>query len=350
MKMALKYNKNVVAVLFLTALLIQAIIISYNQITGYISIESILEAIFRLLFATVVSFIISTIAFLMNNGIISLFDKWTGWEDKFIKRLFFEMGAAAAMGAALMGSITYLLDQFGVYEGNIVRHIINNMMIFGVINIIYVSIMEGIIFFRRWREEKIRTERLEKENAISRYEALKNQINPHFLFNNLNVLASLVSKDKAIAEKFIQEFSRIYRYILDTSEKLVVELNEELNFINSYLYLLKIRYNEGIDYDININQESMKKYVIPLALQILVENCVKHNMFSQSAPIKIVIYDKDDMIYVENNIRKKEVRNKQEALGLKNLSSRYSFISEKKPVFSIHNDIFVAKIPLIEAE
>lgn len=350
MKMALKYNKNVAAVIFLTALLIQVIIISYNQITGYISIESILEAIFRLLFATGVSFIISTIAFLMNNGIISLFDKWAGWEDKFIKRLILEMGAAAISGAALMGSITYILDQFGVYEGDIVRHIINNMMIFGVINIIYVSVMEGIVFYRRWRDEKIRTEKLEKENAISRYEALKNQINPHFLFNNLNVLASLVSKDKSTAEKFIQEFSRIYRYILDTSEKLVVELSEEMNFINSYLFLLKIRYDEGIDYEININQESMKKYIIPLALQILVENCVKHNIFSQSSPIKILIYDKDDIIIVENNIRKKEVRDKKDALGLKNLTNRYSFISEKKPVFSIHNNMFVAKIPLIEAE
>ena len=350
MKMALEYNKNVAAVLLITAFMIQVIIISYNQITGYITIESIMEAMFRLLFATVLSFLISSVAFAMNNGIISIFDRWTQWEERFTKRLFLEMGAASLMGAVLMGSITYILDLFGVYEGDIRRHIINNMMIFGVINIIYVSIMEGILFYRRWREERVRTEQLEKENAISRYEALKNQVNPHFLFNNLNVLASLVSKDKATAEKFIQEFSRIYRYILDTSDKLVVGLSEEMDFINSYLFLLKIRYDEGIEYEININQESMEKYIIPLGLQILIENCVKHNVFSQSTPIKIEVYDKDDMIVVENNIRKKEVHNKKEALGLKNLTKRYSFISGEKPVFSIHNDKFVAKIPLIEAE
>jgi two-component system LytT family sensor kinase len=350
MKNSLKYDKNTAAMLLLISFIIQVIIITYNQITGYISIDNTIEMFVRLSFASIVSFGISSLLFVLNNKLIMLFSKWTDWESNFIKRLLLEMGAAAIMGAALMGFITYFLNFFGIYEGSILRHIINNMMILAVINIIFVSVMEGILFYRRWRLEMIKTEQLEKENAIARYEALKNQVNPHFLFNNLNVLSSLIYKDASIAEKFVQEFSKIYRYVLDTSEKIVVELSDELGFIDSYLFLIKIRYSEGILYDIRIDPESMNKYLIPLGLQILVENCVKHNIISKRSPISINIYDDLDFIIVENNINKKQVFDKKEQLGLKNLQSRYSFLSERKPVFKIENDKFIAKLPLIEAE
>ena len=336
--------------LLLISFIIQVIIITYNQITGYISIDNTMEIFIRISFASVMSFGISSLIFLMNNKLIIVFDKWANWESNFIKRLLLEMGAAALMGAALMGLITYFLNYFGIYEGSIKRHIINNMMILAVINIIFVSVMEGILFYRRWRIESIKAEQLEKDNAIARYEALKNQVNPHFLFNNLNVLSSLINQEPLIAEKFVQEFSKIYRYVLDTSDKIVVELSDELNFIDSYLFLIKIRYREGISYEIQINPDSIHKYLIPLGLQILVENCIKHNIISQRTPISILIYDENGYIFVENNINKKEVSDKKEQLGLKNIYSRYSYLSDKKPTFKIENEKFIAKLPLIEAE
>jgi LytS/YehU family sensor histidine kinase len=196
----------------------------------------------------------------------------------------------------------------------------------------------------------LETESLKKENALALYEALKNQVNPHFLFNSLNILASIVRKDQEKAERFIEKFSMIYRYILDTSNKIVVRVNEEIDFLKAYLDLMKYRHNEGMSYEIEISSDNYNKYIIPMGLQILVENAFKHNNVSKKEPLNIRIYVENDMLIVENNINKIEKSESREGKGLENLKNRILLISDKKPSFMVKNDYFVAKIPIIEAE
>ncbi|MDZ7764488.1 MAG: histidine kinase [Melioribacteraceae bacterium] len=139
---------------------------------------------------------------------------------------------------------------------------------------------------------------LEKENAEIRFETLKGQLNPHFLFNSLNVLSSLIGKDAEKAREFVDEFSMVYRYTLDVIDNQVVELSEEMSFVKAFLYLQKIRFDDAMMYDVNIDAEKLNRLVPPLALQTLLENCFKHNRASEDSPLRIKIYDDKNYIVV----------------------------------------------------
>ena len=346
----LKLNKYSISAIVISAFVIQTIIIAYNQYTGFISIGNLFEAAFRLFFATAVSIGISIIAFIFNTQMISFLDKEFSWDNRFFTRVILEFTAAVTFAAAFISLITILLNIVAPYEGSILKHVFNNILIFAVINIIYVAILEAIVLYKNWKREMVLAERLKKENALAVYEALKNQVNPHFLFNSLNVLSSIVKKDPEKAIIFIQEFSSIYRYILDSSDKIVVQVSEEIEFLNSYLYLMKMRHGEGLNCDIKLNSHITSMYIVPLSLQILAENVFKHNIISSSKPITIKIYDEAGFIIMENDIIKKDTHGNSTGKGLENLRKRYSFISEEKTVFLVHNNKFIAKIPVIDAE
>lgn len=347
----IKYNKNAAAVLLLASTLVQILVISYNHLTNYYTIETFFEAMARLSFGTTLVFIVSSALLIINRQIFIMFDYKLEWENNFIKRLFLEMGTAALASAVLLAFITFTLSLFNVYEGeNLNSVIVTNMLIAAVVNIIYMSILEAIIFYKTWREEKVKTERLKSENAITRYEALKNQVNPHFLFNNLNILASLISIDQTAAEKYVQDFSSIYRYILDNSDKIVVTVKSEIEFVKSYLKLLKIRHNEGINYEIKIDSFSEEKYIVPLGMQIVIENCAKHNQIATKNPLNISIYNNNMGIYIENNLIKKEESNSRSGIGLKNITERYSYLTDTKPEFFVNNNNYISFLPFIPIE
>ena len=191
---------------------------------------------------------------------------------------------------------------------------------------------------------------LENENMLSQYEALKNQVNPHFLFNSLNTLASLIRFEPNNALKFIEEFSDIYRYVLDVKDKILVTVKEELDFVQSYAYLQKLRHNQNLELLVNINAEFLHKFIVPLSLQILVENAIKHNEISEPYPLTIDIICENEWIIVKNNINKIDSHLLSKKVGLKNLTERYNLICEKKPTFIVNNKEYIAKIPIINEE
>jgi len=191
-------------------------------------------------------------------------------------------------------------------------------------------------------------EKMKKHVVASEYQSLKSQMNPHFLFNSLNVLVELVYINQKDAARFIMELSDVYRYVLDVRDKEVIDLNTEINFINSYTYLLKIRFDNGLVLKNSIQENEKKIMMVPLSLQTLVENAIKHNIVSQTKPLTISICIKEDYIVVENNLQKKPAE-RQSGIGLDNLKSRYSFLTDK-PVLIIQEDKkFIAKIPLLKA-
>jgi LytS/YehU family sensor histidine kinase len=216
-----------------------------------------------------------------------------------------------------------------------------------VITIFISLFLHGRAFLISWRHAIIDGEKLQKESILAKYESLKSQVNPHFLFNSLNALTNLVYEDQQKAVKFIKQLSEVYRYVLDTRDREVVTLDEELNFLDSYLFLQKIRFGENLKTQINIT--STRSHIAPLALQMLIENAIKHNVVSSDDPLLISIREVDDSILVENNIQKKSTLGEPSSgMGLENICNRYQFLSNQKVEIIKSEDRFTVKLPVIK--
>ncbi len=207
---------------------------------------------------------------------------------------------------------------------------------FGAAVFIFIQLMESL---KRGRQ-------LKEENLIFQNETLKNQINPHFLFNSLNTLSSLIRPNPDLAEIFIHKFSGIYRYILDNIKKDKVPLELELNFVSEFFELHKIRDEDKII--MNIDREDANLYWIPpVSLQILVENAIKHNMATRENPLSIFIYIKNNQVIVRNNLQKMAHQLASTQTGLKNLNERIKLISNKEIIIEETMSDFTVKLPLL---
>ncbi len=192
------------------------------------------------------------------------------------------------------------------------------------------------------------SERLEKENLRARFLALKNQVSPHFLFNNLSVLSSLVESRPEQSGEFIQELSSAYRYILEQSELDKISLKEEMKFLDTYMYLLRTRFKEKVMLDSTLTPVDEERYsIIPLTLQLLVENAVKHNTMSLVNPLIISIDIVDQMLVVSNPLQLRQQDQPTTRLGLKNIISRYKLLQDKAVVIEKTATHFTVKIPLL---
>lgn len=198
-----------------------------------------------------------------------------------------------------------------------------------------------------WQSSLRREQKLREENLIFQNETLKNQINPHFLFNCLNTLSSLISVKPETAEKFLNKLSAIYRYILENSRKDRIPLPTELNFVSDYFDLYKIRDEEKIVLTIEADKAS-EYFIIPVSLQILIENCIKHNIATRESRLNIFISVENDFVVVKNNLQKMGSQLKSTGTGLKNLAERVKLITEKALVVEESNSFFTVKVPLLK--
>jgi len=201
-------------------------------------------------------------------------------------------------------------------------------------------------FFVLWSEAVDRVQKLREEKPIFQYETLKSQVNPHFLFNSLNSLLSLVRSEPELSEKFVQKLSSIYRYTLENREKELVSLSAEIDFVNDYFYLQKIRDNEKIELktELNISDNAL---IVPVSLQLLVENALKHNTSTRKQPLEIVIHNEGiDKLVVRNNLQLKTQLADSSKIGLKNLNERCRLILNREIEILQTDDEFVVKIPV----
>lgn len=229
-------------------------------------------------------------------------------------------------------------------------HIITNLVMAIVMDMIMVGIYEGYYFFNLWKNSLVRNEQLEKENMTARYEALKNQINPHFLFNSLNTASALIHEDPNRAEEFIDEFSKIYRFLLEHQDKNLHLLEDELTFVRSFLSMQEIRFGKSLQTSIEVDASKMKYLIPTLSLQLLVENAIKHNQVTEEKPLHIAISEEGDMIIVKNSLQLRSESLKSTGIGLNNLNARYEMLANLKPVFLKTENEYVAKLPLIKEE
>jgi two-component system, LytTR family, sensor kinase len=225
----------------------------------------------------------------------------------------------------------------------------DEMMILGIV-IFFIIIQNlaelGFFINERYRKSLAEVEKFRKENAENQFEMLKLQLNPHFLFNSLNTLSSLVHEDTSKASEFIRRLSDVYRYVLDNRSKELVSLSEELDFIKAFTFLLSLRFQGMISFNFDIGKNTLEKKIAPMTLQLLVENAVKHNIASQKQPLAVTISAKDSDLFIENNLQPKGEQNGT-GVGLKNISSRYAFLTYRKVEIIKESHIFKVIIPLL---
>ncbi|HEX7847994.1 MAG TPA: histidine kinase [Chitinophagaceae bacterium] len=217
-------------------------------------------------------------------------------------------------------------------------------------NLLATSLNEGAAFFEKWQKLVDEAEQLKKVNLQSQLEGLKGQVNPHFLFNSLNSLSSLISDDPDKAEKFLDEMSKVYRYLLRTNEDGLTTLEAEMQFIYSYFHLLKTRYGDGLELETIIDERYNDHQVPPLTLQMLVENAVKHNMILKDSPLKILIMTTNSgRLVVSNNLQRKDRMVSSNKVGLTNIVNKYRLMKQEE--ISVRDDgkEFAVVVPLIPA-
>jgi PAS domain S-box-containing protein len=189
--------------------------------------------------------------------------------------------------------------------------------------------------------------RLQKENLQSQFEVLRQQVNPHFLFNSLNVLTSLIKLEPDLAEQFTEHLSKVYRYVLENKDNDLVSLQTELDFLDAYIFLLNIRFMDKIIVKVDICEQKRECQILPLALQLLIENAIKHNAMSKRNPLKIDIFiDDENVLHVENNLHERESHMASTGVGLRNITHRYHLLEMPEPEFIKTDSKFVARIPL----
>lgn len=232
-----------------------------------------------------------------------------------------------------------ILDRQGLFYKTIIAEYI--------IFVIVTSIIYASSFFKSWKEKVIESEKIKREALALQYKVLQDQVNPHFLFNSLNILGSLIDLDIQKAKDFTRELSLFYREVLQFKDRDIISLKEEIGFVKRYIYLQQIRFGEALQVDFAAN-ENIAGMVIPLSLQALVENAIKHNEISKASPLKIVIAITDDHeLIVENNQQPKQLYEETSGTGLQNLAGRYQFLTGKAVVVNKDNGYFRVILPLI---
>lgn len=219
-----------------------------------------------------------------------------------------------------------------------------------IIFIVIASIIYCISFFKAWRAEVQQKEEAKREALSLQYKVLQNQVNPHFLFNSLNVLGSLMDIDVEKAKHFNRELSHFYRQVLELKNKDIIPLNEEIAFVNRYIYLQQIRFGNALQVEIPIN-ENFDGHVIPLSLQTLLENAIKHNEISMANPLKIIIaVTETGELIVENNLQPKQTHEMSSGTGLKNLAGRFEYLTGKVVAITQNDGYFRVSLPIIKLE
>ncbi len=214
------------------------------------------------------------------------------------------------------------------------------------VTLLITTFLHGRAFLFQWKESLLEAEQLKRAHLTAKYENLKTQVNPHFLFNSLNVLSNLVYKDQDQAVRFIKQLSNVYRYLLDMREQEVVSLETELEVLKDYIALLQIRFGESLNINLKLEPDT-RVAIPPLTLQMLVENAVKHNITSKNMPLEIGIYRQGDQIVVENNLQNRLNPPESTGIGLANIQERYRHVSDKTVAIENGPSTFRVILPIL---
>lgn len=262
---------------------------------------------------------------------------------------FFASGAVIGFAAAMLSVFVagMVVHRYGWED--IKNPLKLNIIYAGLINLFFHLLNTINLLFNEYKNKREEAEVLRATTEQAQIQLLKNQINPHFLFNNLNVLSSMVIRDNPEANHFIEEFSKVYRYIINNQDKELVSLKTELEFVEPYLFLLKKRFTDGLSVSIDIPEKYKQFQVVPAAVQMLVENAIKHNVVSSSKRLHISIHGNgNNVLIVSNNIQPRKTVEDSRKIGLANIKQRYQIISGRNVEVFKTSECFQVHLPLLE--
>jgi len=228
------------------------------------------------------------------------------------------------------------------YKPSILLEIISSV----IFSSLFVILYEAMYLSNQLKKSIIEKEKLVKENLTSQLEGLRSQVNPHFLFNSLNTLSSLIPEDPKRANRFVSQMSKVYRYILEFRNEEVVSVKDELDFIEAYAFMVKERFQDNIQIEKDIPTEYHDYHMVPLSLQLLFENAIKHNIISKDKPLTIKVYVHDMHIVIENNLQAKQTVPSSTKVGLKNIKDRYEFFTDQQVKVNRDQKYFSVRLPL----
>ena len=214
--------------------------------------------------------------------------------------------------------------------------------------IMIIAIYESVYFMNELRKSVEEKENLKRESLNAQLNALKTQVNPHFLFNNLNTLSAIIPDNPQQAVDFVQQMSKVYRSILEVKDEKSIPLKEELDVLKAYGFLLKTRFGKNLDIDINVPDEKLQQRIVPFSLQLLMENAIKHNIVSSEKPLRISVFTENGHLLVSNNLQMKNQVNESTGIGLDNIRNRYKLLGDKEVKVTESGENFTVSIPLLE--
>ncbi|WP_298534582.1 2TM domain-containing protein [uncultured Algibacter sp.] len=251
------------------------------------------------------------------------------------------------LGLFLLRIVTTVI-YFGVpFEDFIARERFKYYHFGLIITLLIIAVFHAIYFYNRYQQNRIKEQKVIAGTASAKFDALKNQLDPHFLFNSLNVLTSLIEENPNSAQKFTTSLSKVYRYVLEQKNKALVTVDEELKFAKTYMSLLKMRFEDSIIFSAPEKSTNPESKVVPLSLQLLLENAVKHNMVTASKPLHIKIYENNNNLIVENNLQPKQIVKKSSGVGLSNIQQRYNLLTDKKVNIIKEAKRFAVAVPML---
>ena len=294
---------------------------------------------------------------LMMNGVWVFHYAFNDWLNK---RYPFERGVSKRITIQLLGGWSVVKTVLLLSSLLIIHPIVPalalainrlTLLTFSVaIFLVNVVISLGFIanyFFNQWQVNVMRAARLEKEKSQVQYDNLKNQLNPHFLFNSLSSLDSLIDDDPALARRFLHQLSKVFRYVLQHKDKELVALETELNFIKNYVSLLQTRFEGTFRLSCQIHPDALDRQIVPVTLQILIENAIKHNVISEARPLTVSICADGDFLTVSNPVQRKKQVTTSNGQGLQNLELLYGYLSPQPIVVQEDGETFRVRVPML---
>ncbi|WP_289662330.1 histidine kinase [Flavobacterium panacagri] len=290
----------------------------------------------------------------MGNGFLNvLLDKKWDWKEHTNTRVYYGILVTVLYTVPVVLAINYFI--FVVLQNQSLDVFFGPRMIW--VHLFYIILSLGVSTFMQARSFMIKWKQASKfeltqqkiiaGTANAQFESLKNQIDPHFLFNSLNVLSSLIEENPDNAQRFTTSLSKIYRYVLEQKDKELVSVEDELSFAKTYMNLLKMRFENSLFYELPSESISPEAKVVPLSLQLLLENTVKHNVVSEQKPLHIRIFIEKDYLVIQNDLQKKEVLQDRRGVGLQNIVNRYGIITDRKVIVEQDENNFTVRIPIL---
>ena len=290
----------------------------------------------------------------LGNGFTNDFlTKRFSWVDQTRTRVILGIVATFFVNVVLVllcNYVTYIL----ILDKNPSEFFSGNMGISNWITINIALLVSAILhaksFMEEWKKstrKEVVEQKLIAKSANAQFESLKNQLDPHFLFNSLNVLSSLIDENPNQAQRFTSSMSKIYRYVLEQKDKELVTVEAELDFAKTYCDLLKTRFEDSVNFDFKVTENDKKGFVVPLSLQLLLENCIKHNFATSAKPLLIKIYSENGILIIENNLQAREQVKESAGIGISNIVQRYSLLTKQNVFIEKSEDFFKVKLPIL---